>query len=385
MDDYSVHSLIESKNEWCARLLNILTPMIISGFNSIWKDAFQVAAKNNEKKKYLMTFQNYLSQVPKWSNSIVQTECKRILENSGCSYLEDLLTCVHVIQLKALSCVRVGQRQRKIDIDIPSLEVFVHNVYTNCARKIYTNVYLFESDIPSLQIQKNNRELELIIRECIMNTIRDSIPTEKILRTYMDETEEEDVETKEEVVQMETDGEDGDDSENKNEKPEVEKLVEENKLEKGTDADSKSEKTDVEKLTDSATLSAVASTINVSTDDNNDEKSKPSSASDSDANTATISKQDDSSNVSTYDSSDTLENIETPRSLKFNDNDETLTSSNNIEIVSAPKDIDRLERISEENNAKRKAEEEEEEDDIKIGSDVMLDLDQIVNLDEMKI
>lgn len=392
MDDYSVHSLIESKNEWCARLLNILTPMIIAGFNSIWKDAFQVAAKNNEKKKYLMTFQNYLSQVPKWSNSIVQTECKRILENSGCSYLEDLLTCVHVIQLKALSCVRVGQRQRKIDIDIPSLEVFVHNVYTNCARKIYTNVYLFESDIPSLQIQKNNRELEQIIRECIMNTIRDSIPTEKILRTYMDETEEEDVETKEEVVQMETDGEDGDDNENKNEKPEVEKLVEENKLETGkdADADAKSEKTDVEKLTDSATLSAVASTINVSTDDNNDENSKPSSASeagaDSNVNTLTISKQDDSSNVNTNDSSDTLESIETPRSLKFNDNDETLTSSNNIEIVSAPKDIDRLERISEENNAKRKAEEEEEEeDDLKIGNDVMLDLDQIVSLEEMKI
>jgi len=377
MDDYSVHSLIESKNEWCARLLNILTPMIISGFNSIWKDAYQVALKNGEKKKYLMTFQNYLSQVPKWSNAIVETECKRILENSGCSYLEDLLTCVHVIQLKALSCVRVGQRQRKVDIDIPSLEVFVHNVYTNCARKIYTNVYLFENDVPSLQIQKNNRELEHIIRECIMNTIRDSIPTEKILRSYMDETEEEDVETKEEVIQVDGDG-DGDATGDAtgDGKSEVEKLAEE----------AKSEEVEIEKAKDTATLAAVASTINVSTDDDNDDKSKPSSSSDADknANALTITKQEES--TSSVNITDTLDSIETPRSLKFSDNDETLTSSNNIEMVNAPKDIDTLERISEENNAKRKAEEDEdEEEDLKIGNDVMLDLDQIVSLEEMKI
>jgi len=98
----------------------------------------------------------------------------------------------------------------------------------------------------------------------------------------------------------------------------------------------------------------------------------------------TITKQEES--TSSVNITDTLDSIETPRSLKFSDNDETLTSSNNIEMVNAPKDIDTLERISEENNAKRKAEEDEdEEEDLKIGNDVMLDLDQIVSLEEMKI
>jgi hypothetical protein len=32
MDDFSVSSLSESKNEWCARLLNILTPTINKRF-----------------------------------------------------------------------------------------------------------------------------------------------------------------------------------------------------------------------------------------------------------------------------------------------------------------------------------------------------------------
>ena len=34
MDDYSIASLSESKNEWCARLVNTLTPAIIAGLKS---------------------------------------------------------------------------------------------------------------------------------------------------------------------------------------------------------------------------------------------------------------------------------------------------------------------------------------------------------------
>ena len=58
---------------------------------------------------------------------------------------------------------------------------------------MYQNVYLFELKCQPLQIQKNNRELELIIQECILNAVRDSIPLESILKAYMDETVEEDV------------------------------------------------------------------------------------------------------------------------------------------------------------------------------------------------
>ena len=36
MDDYSLSSLTESKNELCARLVNVLTPLIISGFKDIF-------------------------------------------------------------------------------------------------------------------------------------------------------------------------------------------------------------------------------------------------------------------------------------------------------------------------------------------------------------
>lgn len=190
MDDYDVNTLIESKNEWCARLLNILTPPIIVGFKSVFTEAQKLCINNEEESKYLMTFQNLLVNIPKWSQTIVETECRRIAEVSNCSYIEDLISCVHIIQLKALTACRVGLKQKKINIEIPSLTNFIHQVYINCARKLYLNIYLFETDIMPLQLQKNNRELEIIIKDVIMNTIRDNIPIENLLRAYLDETEE---------------------------------------------------------------------------------------------------------------------------------------------------------------------------------------------------
>tara|TARA_Y100000389_G_C17456876_1_gene518710 strand:+ start:909 stop:1898 length:990 start_codon:yes stop_codon:yes gene_type:complete len=202
MDDYNLTSLIESKNEWSARLVNVLTPCIIEGINSIFQEAIRLCEENDESEKYLMTFQNLLNNIPKWSEEIVNNEKSRILENTHCIYLEDLITCVHILQLKALTCARVGTKQKKIDINIPSVNQFIHKLYINVARKIYTNVYLFEKNIQPLSIQKNNRELEIIIKECILNTIRDSIPVENILRAYLDESYETNVqiEEKQELV-----------------------------------------------------------------------------------------------------------------------------------------------------------------------------------------
>lgn len=202
MDDFNVSALHESKNEWGSRLITLLTPLIIDGYKSILEESIKLCKDNNEMDKYLMTFQNLISRIPKWNQQIVENERKRICEKSGCNYLEDLVTCVHIIQLKILTAMRVGQKQKKIDINIPKLDDFIHKVYVNVARKIYKNVYLFEINIQPLQIQKNYRELEIIVQECILNTLRESIPVEAILKAYMDESIEEDVieEVKEEIT-----------------------------------------------------------------------------------------------------------------------------------------------------------------------------------------
>ena len=193
MDDFNVSALHESKNEWGARLLTILTPLIVEGFKSIFEESLNLCKANNEMDKYLMTFQNFISRIPKWNPAIIENEKKRIYDKSGCTYLDDLITCVHIIQLKLLTAVRAGTKQKKVDIQIPKFEDFIHKVYIHVARKIYKNVYLFETNIPPLQTQKNHRELEVIIQECILNAVRESIPIDMILRAYLDETIEDDV------------------------------------------------------------------------------------------------------------------------------------------------------------------------------------------------
>ena len=196
MDDFVLSNLNESRNEWCSRLVGVLCPMIMEGIRSIFNESWKISSDNNEIEKYLMTFQNLLCRVPKWNATIIDDERRRIIEKSGCNYLEDLITCVHVIQLKVLTCVRVGARQKKIDISIPKLSDFIHKAYINVASKVYRNAYLFDKHASPLQQQKYNREFEVIVEECLLRTIRDSIPTEAIVRAYLDES----VEQEEEII-----------------------------------------------------------------------------------------------------------------------------------------------------------------------------------------
>lgn len=203
MDDFVLSNLQESRNEWCSRLVSIFTPLILGGIRSIFNESWTLCLDNDEANKYLMTFQNLLSRVPKWNNVIIEEERKRIIERSGCNYLEDLITCVHIIQLKVLTCIRVGNKQKKIDISIPKLDSFIHKVYIHVARKTYANVYLFDKNVSPLQYQKNTREIETIIQESILIAIRESIPTEAIIRAYMDESIEHDEEVTIEKIEDE--------------------------------------------------------------------------------------------------------------------------------------------------------------------------------------
>ena len=63
-------------------------------------------------------------------------------------------------------------------------------MYILVARKIYTNIYLYEQNLSPLQTQQHNYKIEQIINECILNAVRESIPVASILRSYLDETSE---------------------------------------------------------------------------------------------------------------------------------------------------------------------------------------------------
>jgi hypothetical protein len=325
MDDFVLSNLHEARNEWCSRLVSIFTPLITDGIKSIFNESWKLCIETDEASKYLMTFQNLLTRIPKWNSVIIEEERKRIVQRSGCNYLEELISCVHIIQLKVLTSIRVGNKQKKIDISIPKLDSFIHKVYIHVARKVYSNVYLFEKNMSSLSTQKNMRELEIIVQECILTSIRDSIPTEEIIRAYMDES----VEHEEEVVIENI------------EEPTLQNDSYDNKL---GEVNNESENNESE---------------------NNESEEKHSNTP---LIVPSISDLNDSSVIT---------------KLKFNDYDSTYDENNNIDTISAPKTIERLEEISNERAIQRKLEEEGDDfdDRIKIHTD-SIPLDGFEQLDK---
>lgn len=326
MDDFVISNLHESRNEWCSRLISIFCPLIIEGIRSIFTESWKLCLDNNETAKYLMTFQNLLTRVPKWNNVIIEEERKRIIERSGCNYLEDLITCVHIIQLKILTCIRVGNKQKKIDISIPKLDNFIHKVYINVARKVYTNIFLFEKKVSPLQQQKNNRELETIVQECIMMAIRESIPTEEIIRAYMDES----IEQEEEII--------------------IENIEEEEP--------SQSQST--------------------GTQNTADEKKDDAKTDENETAPPVIPAIKD------------MDNEQVITRLTFNDIDSILDDTNKIQKIEAPKTIERLEEISSSNAMKRRLEEMEEDDEAEQESRIKImnepiDLSGFDSLDEPEV
>ena len=71
-------NLHEARNEWCSRLISIFTPLVNEGIKSIFNEAYKLCVENDEENKYLMTFQNLLNNVPKWSQQTVDEERRRI-------------------------------------------------------------------------------------------------------------------------------------------------------------------------------------------------------------------------------------------------------------------------------------------------------------------
>jgi len=380
-----VNVLSEAKSEYSSRLVTIMTPLMLEGIKSIFNEAIKLCLDNDEEGKYLMTFQNFLSRVPKWNETIIDIETKRIIEKSRCDYLEDLLTCVHITQLKILTSIRVSQKQKKIDIDIPKLATFVHKCYIAYARKLYSNVYLFEKDILPLNYQKNMREAELMCQESILQVIRENMPVEKILRAYIDETVDEEVieETIEKTVDeavkkaMEEEAAAAEKLENKMEENGVTKNQDTMELEKPK-LESASEKV----------IEEHAGIIDKTKNDNISKEHNINLV----IETPTISENNETSLVKELPKRDIpvvravpVKKEEVVNRLKFNDKDSVLDmGTNESSEIEAPKTLARLEKISKENNERRKAEEaayddDDDEDDekLRIFDDANLELDKI--------
>jgi hypothetical protein len=179
--------LVETKNEYTTHLINILTPLIFEGLQSIYKEAQDIAGTDN----VLKIFQSFLKRIPKWNQSIIEKETERII-NSSHSYgwLNDLIKATLKANLIVLIFNPTIKTQNRIDNSFYqniNINDFIHKVYIECARDIWNNPYLLYHNYPPIEIKRNQRDCINIIKDCIRESIRKLLPVKHILQIYLGE------------------------------------------------------------------------------------------------------------------------------------------------------------------------------------------------------
>ena len=184
MEDTNNTIFTHAKMEYTSQLIDNITPQIYDGINSIY-DESKIYQKSHMDKSIVVIFRTFLEKVPLWSNEIIETETERIIQMSNCDWLDDLITAVFISHTKILTSIG-SNTNANIDLTIPKTINFIHKCYINIAREIWKNPYLFDDNLIGSDYQKNMRTIELIIKECIENTIRKLLPVKEILRQQLD-------------------------------------------------------------------------------------------------------------------------------------------------------------------------------------------------------
>jgi len=200
MEELNTPIFAQAKVEYTAQLIDVLYPHIFDGVKSIYDESKLLY--RSKKTPILLIFRELLEKVPIWNSEIIDSECNRIINNSNCDWIDDLITAVFISHTKILTSIGPNQSFNKINITIPKSSSFIHKCYINTAREIWKNPYLFNESVPGYEFQKNNNEIEEIIKKCIENTIRNSLPIKDILKEHLEGETDSIINQKEILKQM---------------------------------------------------------------------------------------------------------------------------------------------------------------------------------------
>tara|TARA_B110000114_G_scaffold168620_1_gene191710 strand:- start:318 stop:1157 length:840 start_codon:yes stop_codon:yes gene_type:complete len=168
--------MVEAKKEYMGQLCLIMTPVMIE----VFQDMYDEATKISKGRKTLIMFQKLLKEVPNWSNQMSAQHTSNIADR--CAWFNDLLAAVFVACTKILSAVRLKADNKKISLKLPTNEVFIQSCYNNIAKDLYRDPYIFHEEQSEYM-----RDDQLTKRFCtsIESTVKELIPVQQILQTYM--------------------------------------------------------------------------------------------------------------------------------------------------------------------------------------------------------
>lgn len=169
-----------------------LVPHVSDGLWSIYDNALKACERNGQPEKTLQTFQNLLTRVPQWTTETLDKEVDRILKASKCDYMEDLLLGVFVSYIRAFASLQQSETTHvNIDFERPTVSKFIHSYYIACARKAWTQAFLFKTMGTSAEQQaRNRRDIDAFLETTVNEVIDGFIPWREISRAYFHAKEE---------------------------------------------------------------------------------------------------------------------------------------------------------------------------------------------------
>ena len=133
----NISVLVAARDEYIEQLKCIITPLMIQGFNSIYQDSIRIS----NGKQVIYKFQELLKEIPKWNQTILQEESKRIKKK--CPYIMDIVTAIFVSNVKILASIRLKGKNENIRVKIPTSDIFIHSIYIESAQQFFYNPFLF--------------------------------------------------------------------------------------------------------------------------------------------------------------------------------------------------------------------------------------------------
>ena len=174
MDNLNI--LVEARREYLGQLYGIMCPPMIE----VFQDMYDEATKLSKGRKVLIMFQKLLKEVPNWSNAMSKQHSDNITRR--CAWFGDLLAAVFVACTKILSAVRLRSDNKKISLRLPTNEVFIQTCYNNVAKDLYKDPYVYHEEQSEYV---RDEELTRRFSVCIEATVKELIPVQEILQTYM--------------------------------------------------------------------------------------------------------------------------------------------------------------------------------------------------------
>ena len=182
MDNLNI--LVEAKREYLGQLCLLMCPVMIETFEEMYEEAYKLS----KGRKVLVMYQKLLKEVPNWSDAMSKQHTDNIANR--CAWFNDLLAAVFVSCVKILSAVRLSKDNKKISLKLPTNEVFIQMCHNKVAESLYNDPYIYHD---SQNEHSRNDKLFERFSVCVENAVKELIPVQQILQTYMSQQEGQDL------------------------------------------------------------------------------------------------------------------------------------------------------------------------------------------------